>query len=318
MNRQATAKELTNRISEKRIIGSIEGDTDGPTVVILAGMHGNEPAGVDATANVISTLQGIHPDIRGQLIGLRANIRALESGVRYIDEDMNRIWFPSILEHIRESPEEALHSSERIEIKRLLHILDGIKDQSDQPVIFADIHTFSADGWMFTITSSEPKQRRLLSKLHVPMVFGIEESLRGTALGHYQKQGFVSFGLEGGQHNDELTEYNTTASLMLLLQTVDCIEEQYVDEIEEYQQHLKSHTHYLPVETELVYQHIIEPGDEFRMRPGYKNFQPIKKGEWLATDQEGKIFAGCDGYILMPLYQEQGNDGFFIIKEHES
>ncbi len=320
MNRLATTKEKENeaRISEKRIIGSIEGDESGPTVVILAGMHGNEPAGVEATANVINRLQGIYPEIRGRLIGLRANIRALEREVRYIDEDMNRIWFPSILEHIRESPEEALESSERIEVKRLLYILDDIASRSDQPVIFADIHTFSAEGWMFTITSSEPRQRELLSRLHVPMVFGIEKSLRGTALGHYQKQGFISFGLEGGQHHDKMTEYNTTASLMLLLQAVNCIEEQYVDVIEEYQQHLQSHTRYLPVETELVYQHIIEPGDEFRMRPGYKNFQPIKKGEWLATDREGKIFAGCDGYILMPLYQRQGNDGFFIIKEHES
>jgi succinylglutamate desuccinylase len=62
---------------------------------------------------------------------------------------------------------------------------------------------------------------------------------------------------------------------------------------------------------------MIEPGDDFRMRPGYQNFQPVKKGEWLANDQDGKIVARCDGYILMPLYQSQGDDGFLIIQEHE-
>lgn len=317
MNKLETAEEH-KLVSEKRIIGSIEGDPGGPTVVILGGMHGNEAAGVEAISNVIGTLRNVTPQINGRLLGLRANIRALEKGVRYIDEDMNRIWFPSILEEVRSLPEHQIESSERIEVKRLLTILDNLEEQAGGPVVLVDVHTFSAEGWMFTITNSEPRQRKLLSKLYVPMVFGIEESLLGTALGYYQKQGFISFGLEGGQHKHQMTEYNTTASLMLLLQAVGCIQEQYVDEIEEYQKHLQSHTRYLPVETELVYQHIIEPGDEFRMRPGYKNFQPIKKGEWLASDKDGKIFAGCDGYILMPLYQRQGNDGFFIIKEHES
>ncbi len=316
MNKLATP-ETSKSVSDKRIIGSIEGDPDGPTVVVLGGMHGNEWAGVEAISNVVRTLDGVQPPINGQLLALRANISALEQNVRYIDEDMNRIWFPSVLDHVRNTPGDQLKSSERIELKSLLMILDDIKQNSNGPVILADVHTFSADGWMFTITSSEPKQRKLLSNLHVPMVFGIEESLRGTALGYYQKQGLISFGLEGGQHKHQLTEYNTTASLMLLLQAVGCIEEQYVDEIKEYQKHLQSHTQYLPVETQLVYQHIIEPGDNFQMRPGYENFQPIKKGEWLASDQHGKIVARCDGYILMPLYQNQGNDGFFIIREHE-
>ena len=180
-----------------------------------------------------------------------------------------------------------------------------------------EMHTFSAEGSMFSITSSDPRQRKLLSNLYVPMVFGIEKSLRGTALGYYQQQGFISFGLEGGQHENELTEYNITASLLLLLHAVGAIEKQYVEKIKEYERHLKEHTQHLPVETELVYQHIIEPGDGFAMRPGYSNFEPIKKGEWLANDNEGKIIAQTDGYILMPLYQKQGNDGFFIIKENE-
>jgi succinylglutamate desuccinylase len=316
MNNPATAEKALKH-SQKRIIGSIDGDPGGPAVVILAGMHGNEPAGVHAAENIIDKLDGVTPDINGQLIAVRANLRALEQGVRYIDEDMNRLWFPSIIEHVRKTPDHRIDSSERMEIKRLLPILDHFDNQPDRPTIFVDLHTFSAEGYMFTITNTEPRQRSLLSNLHVPMVFGIERSLRGTALRYFQKQGLISFGLEGGQHTNDLTEYNITSALMLLLQAVGCIEQQYVSEIKEYEQDLRSQTQHLPVETELVYQHIIEPGDEFQMRPGYQNFQPIKKGEWLASDQDGKIVARCNGYILMPLYQSQGNDGFFIIKEHE-
>lgn len=302
---------------DNRILGTIEGDPGGPTVVVVTGMHGNESAGVDAARNIFNMLDGIRPKIRGRLIILRANLPALEHNVRYLDEDMNRLWFPSIIDDVRNTSEARIESSERRQIKQLLPILDNIERGTDEPVILADVHTFSAEGSMFSITSSEPRQRKLLSNLHVPMVFGIEKSLRGTALGYYQEQGFISFGLEGGQHKNELTEYNITASLLLLLQAVGSIEKQYVSKIKEYERHLKEHTRYLPVEAELVYQHIIEPGDGFSMRPGYSNFQPIKKGEWLANDNEGKIVAQTDGYILMPLYQSQGNDGFFIIKENE-
>ncbi len=317
MSNLAKAKTFS-KISPGRIIGSIDGDPDGPTVVVLAGMHGNEPAGVEAATNIFDMLEGVQPPINGRLKAIQANIPALEQNVRYIDEDMNRLWFPSIIERIRKTPEHKIDSSERLEIKRLLPILSDIKNRADQPIFLVDLHTFSADGYMFAITSTEPRQRELLSNLHVPMVFGIGKSLRGTALRYYQKQGFISFGLEGGQHQDDLTVYNITSALILLLKTLGCIEQQYVSEIKHYEQDLKSQTSHLPVETELVYQHMIEPGDDFRMRPGYQNFQPVKKGEWLANDQDGKIVARCDGYILMPLYQSQGDDGFFIIQEHES
>jgi succinylglutamate desuccinylase len=315
--RNPTKSNIATATKNDRILGTIEGDPGGPTVVVLAGLHGNEYVGVDAGRKLFNMLDGIRPQIRGRLVLLRANLPALEQRVRYIDEDMNRLWFPSIIEKIRDTPEAQIKSIERREMKQLLPILDDIEEHSDGRVVLADVHTFSAEGSMFSITSSDPRQRELLSNLYVPMVFGIEKSLRGTALGYYQDQGFISFGLEGGQHENELTEYNITASLMLLLHAVGSIEKQYVDKIKEYERHLKEHTQNLPVETELVYQHIIETGDGFAMRPGYSNFQPIKKGEWLANDNEGKIIAQTDGYILMPLYQKQGNDGFFIIKENE-
>lgn len=316
-----TATDNKSAIIAKRIIGSVEGRKQGPTVIFIAGIHGNEPASVEAVSDVINILQTIENRLKGRVIGIRANIKALERGVRYIDEDMNRIWFPSIIEKIRKKKETELVSSERIETKRLISTIEEYvfpSARKNSPTLFVDLHTFSADGWMFSMTSSVKKQVDLLSELYVPMVFGIEETLKGTALNYYQQQGLMSFGLEGGQHTDELTTYNTAASLMLLLNAAGCISREHIPDLKEYEDHLRDHTINLPQKTELVYQHIIEPGDNFEMRPGYKNFQPVKKGEWLATDREGKIYSECDGFILMPLYQEQGDDGFFIIREHDS
>lgn len=314
-----TVTETKRTTEQERIIGSVNGDSGGPTVLVLAGIHGNEQAGVKAVSEVIRKLKTDCPAFRGQVIGIRGNVTALKHGVRYVDEDMNRIWFPSVIETIRKTRENELESSERVELKRLLPLIDEILSSvEDTPVLFVDLHTFSAEGWMFMLTAPERKQTDLLSELQVPMVFGIEETLKGTALEYYKRRGLFSFGLEGGQHTHELTVYNTAASLMLLLYAAGCIDKKQVPDIERYREHLRDHTLNLPEKSELVYQHIIEPGDRFRMRPGFKNFQPVKKGEWLATDSEGKIHAQCDGYILMPLYQKQGNDGFFIIREHDS
>ena len=69
--------------------------------------------------------------------------------------------------------------------------------------------------------------------------------------------------------------------------------------------------------SELLYVHPIAADDDFVMHPGFKNFQPIAKGELLASDKNGEIKAKQDGRILMPLYQKQGEDGFFLIQTVE-
>lgn len=320
MNNLKTPKHTAAEVASSRTIGSLEGEEEGPLIVLLTGMHGNEYIGVHAVKEVLNILKKSGSPLRGKILGIRANLKALEHKVRYIDEDMNRIWFPSIIDKIRSTPEESLSSSERIETKRLLRILDQIESQAgdgSEPTILVDVHTFSAEGSMFTLPNQEPTQLELLSKIYAPMVLGVGRSLRGTILKYYHNRGLFSFALEGGQHENSLTKQNIVASVILLLQAAGSIDldKQRPGMIEDFQKHLKSQTHHLPVQTELVYQHLIEEGDNFSMRPGYTNFQPVKEGQWLASDRTGRIVAQCDGYILMPLYQDQGRDGFFIIKE---
>lgn len=309
-------KENTTAVDLKRVIGSIEGNENGPTIIALAGMHGNEPSGVDALENVFDMLMAAQVRLKGRLIGIRSNLEALRANVRYVDEDMNRIWFPGIVDQIRNSEAEELESSERVEMKQIMNLIDDyIKDGNSESVVLADLHSFSAEGCMFAITAEKKKHVDLLSSLHIPLIFGIENTLRGTALRYYQDQGYMTFALEGGQHTNDLTIYNVTAALMMLLKNCGVIDADSIDKLKEFDRHLKEHTQNVPPKVELIYQHIIEEGDNFSMRSGFKNFQYVKKGEWLANDREGKIRAQCDGYIVMPLYQDQGNDGFFIVRE---
>ena len=43
----------------------------------------------------------------------------------------------------------------------------------------------------------------------------------------------------------------------------------------------------------------------------------LEKGEVLAIDGKGEIRARESGLIFMPLYQNLGDDGFFIVEEIE-
>jgi hypothetical protein len=66
---------------------------------------------------------------------------------------------------------------------------------------------------------------------------------------------------------------------------------------------------------EIRFKKHIENNDGFKMIEGFNNFDLIEKEELIATDQNGEIKSQENGRIFMPLYQVQGNDGFFIIKD---
>ena len=75
-----------------------------------------------------------------------------------------------------------------------------------------------------------------------------------------------------------------------------------------------------PPMVQIEYRHAINKQDQFKMLPGFSNFQEVSKGEHLADDRNGPVLSPMDGLIVMPLYQETGNDGFFIgteIKKYE-
>jgi succinylglutamate desuccinylase len=37
----------------------------------------------------------------------------------------------------------------------------------------------------------------------------------------------------------------------------------------------------------------------------------------LATDKNGDITTPTDGFLLMPLYQKQGEEGFFVVRDYK-
>lgn len=309
-----TVKQAAGKAAAETI-GHIEGDDEGPVVIALGGLHGNEPASVEALEQMCEELHAYDEVFAGTFLGINGNLRALESGVRFVDEDLNRIWTEEIISEVRSSTYNQLKTVERRSLKKIMEFVDPyLKSSLDRKVIFVDLHSFSAPGGMFAITARDDRHIRAVSRLDVPLIFGIEEDLEGTAVKYAQEHGCIGFAFEGGQHVDPETVYNQKAALYVLLETLGCLSFDEVPHMKEYHDHLLHKTKELPHVVELKYRHTFQPEDQFRMRPGFRNFQYVHEGEELADDKDGPIKARCDGHILMPLYQKLGSDGFFIVE----
>ncbi len=298
----------------RRWLGSHEGSAPGPTMVIVGGIHGNEPAGVVAVQRVLQVLARARPNMRGRLLGLAGNIRALAKDIRYHDRDLNRRWYPDHLARLRDQARE-LDTPEDHEQRELLTIFDRLDEQFDHPLVVLDLHSFSAEGPPFSVVADALRNRPIALELRVPIIFGLEEAVDGTLLGYLADLGHIAVGFEAGQHEDPRTVENHVAAIWLALVAAGLLDRADLPELERHEARLEEAGAGLPRAVEIVYRHAIRPGDGFHMDPGWVNFQPLRRGERVATDSDGDITSPSSGCMLMPLYQGQGEDGFFVARE---
>ena len=80
--------------SQTRILGVHDEGRDGPTLIFMGGIHGNEPAGVQAMRRVLKRLGQGGLEFQGKLHAVAGNLPALARGQRFVDRDLNRAWDP--------------------------------------------------------------------------------------------------------------------------------------------------------------------------------------------------------------------------------
>lgn len=304
------------------LVGRFKGTEDGPLFICIAGMHGNEPAGVLAIETVFHLLDReplVNPEFqfKGRLLGLIGNTRAYRERKRFIRKDINRQWSLENLDRIRHAPLENLEAEE-LEIKELLDIIEAeIGSCRPERIVLLDLHTTSASGGIFAVATDYPESIRIAVELHAPVITGMLRGLQGTTLHYFTRENFnrpvVGVAFEAGQHDDPLSVNRSISAIINCMRTIGCVR---IEDVENrHDELLIEYSKDLPKIADLVKVHSIKEEDQFKMRPGYKNFQPVAKNEIIAEDRNGVIRCPEDGMILMPLYQPQGSDGFFLIKK---
>ena len=143
---------------------------------------------------------------------------------------------------------------------------------------------------------------------------GIEEYLDGPLLTFINEFGHIALGFEGGQHYDEKSIKNCEAFIWKALVHSKCVSKKNIPEFKKYQNHLQD----LCCKYEffqIIYRYAIKEGEHFLMNPGFKNFEPVEKDQLLAKSDDYPVVAGKNSRVFMPLYQKQGEDGYFLLSK---
>ena len=320
-----------------RVITALRGPEPGPTLIVIGAIHGNEPAGLVAARAALGAVSA--SAVRGEVLALVGNRRASELGRRFLGRDLNRMWTaeqiaaaraggaagrvaPGAGEPSRPSgpsaspgrsalaePADPADPAELAELAELADTIDAVIAHARGPVIVLDLHTTSAPGFPFAVVGPTPEHRRFAEAFPLPGILGLEEALPGVLTGYLGRLGCVTLAIEGGQHTSQAAADNLAAVVTIALEAAGVV--RAVAGAGAARAHLTRVRGALPHLIEVAVRHPVRPEHGFRMEPGFANLQRTAAGTLLARDITGEIRAPFDGVVLLPLYQPDGDDGFF-------
>lgn len=291
----------------ERIIGKYTSGKPGPLLFITAGVHGNEPSGVLALQKVFTELGKSKATIEGTIVGVSGNLKALQKEVRFIDEDLNRTW---TIENIQQ---ENKNSAEKKEMFELIKVLQQFPAKDYTQRYFLDCHTTSSASAPYISVQEVGENDAWAHHFPTYIIRGFSDIVSGTIDHYMSRTGLTGFVFEGGQHESTDAIDHHEGMIWLAIAQANGLQ---FEELSSYLQAIKKLSEEKGAQKtfEIVYRHSLENNDTFTMEPGFKNFQPIQKGDLLAHHNGKEIVSEWDAYIFMPLYQAQGNDGFFVVK----
>lgn len=306
---------LGGGLAPARVLGCVRGQRAGPTLVCVGGLHGNEPAGIRGLERVLEVLDRRRPPVQGEFLALSGNRAALARRRRFLDLDLNRAWTEERVRALRGPGTPLIPGAEAREQAALLREMDEAEGRARGPVYLLDLHTTSGAGGTFASAGDTLRNRAFARSFPAPFILGLEELVEGTLTEYYDGVGYVCAAFESGQHDDPRSVDLAEAAVWIALEGSGVLPSGAVPEAAEAVRSMARACRHLPRVLEMRYRHPVEPSDAFVMDPGFRNFHPVERGRPLARDRRGRILAPESGLLLMPLYQEQGEDGFFIIRE---
>lgn len=292
-----------------RIIGKYSSGKNGPLLFITAGVHGNEPSGVQALERVFAELKAVKPQIKGTILGVAGNKKALETNQRYIDEDLNRTWKEeSIKNKIKESHEQR-------EMFEIIALLEQHPEENFTKRYFLDCHTTSSNSLPYISVQVVNDNDAWAHNFPTYIVRGFSDIVYG-AIDHYlSRTGLTGFTFEAGQHTHKTSVENHEGLIWLALKEACDLDLTKISCYPDCVDNFAKKNAPTQKTFEIIHRYGLEDGNTFKMQPGFENFQKITKGEFLAIKNGKEVRSEWDAYIFMPLYQSQGNDGFFVVKE---
>jgi len=297
-----------------RIIGHVKGQESGPVLIFFGGIHGNEPSGVQALEHVFKELNRKPIPLKGNVYGIAGNIPAILENKRFLHKDLNRIWLKEEIEGMEQGTIKDT-TSEDLQLLEILRVLRDLLSVHQAPFYFIDFHTTSSKTLPFITINDAMINRKFARQFPVPIILGIEEYLVGPVLNYINEFGYVSLGFESGQHATEEARTNSIAFFWLSLVYSGAVKADSIEGFKYFGEELRQSAARNRNFYEITERYAIEDQDSYKMKPGFQSFERIDKGVLLAEHNGKQVVTSRKGILFMPLYQNQGAEGFFMIRK---
>lgn len=263
----------------------IEGSNPGPTSVILAGVHGNEPAGIRAFENIIP-----HLEIdAGKIIFDIGNPEAVKLGVRYKDINLNRMLLPA--ECFSPKQRETIEYQRSRDLINLLEKADAL----------LDLHTSRNEkSQVFAIC--EENSLKIAAQLPVRLVCtGFDEFEPGATDGFMKDK--IGVCVECGQHSDPKAETLAYQAIHAFLVAMG---------------HFKDGDVYAYKQKIVRVFHLHRNESSFVRSRHFADFEPLKAGTIIGLDGQNEVRNDDDCLILFALDAvEFGRECFLLAKDRK-
>jgi succinylglutamate desuccinylase len=268
---------------------------------------------------VLARLSAPQIKVAGELLLVAGNVGAIQENRRFRARDLNRVWTDAGIAALGIHPDATgarpALDAEQVEMIELLAAINGAIARARGPVYLIDLHTTSAAGVPFAVFAGTASQRVFAGAFPLPVIVNFEKHLIGVLSLYWTRYGVTTLAVEGGQHEDPGTIDNLEAALLVGAEAAGIIAPGTVAAVEGSRRLLDSRRADLPRVMEVISRHAITPEDSFKMEPGFRNLDYARAAQLLARDRTGEIRAPGDGLVILPLYQGQGEDGFFWGRE---
>lgn len=241
----------------------------GPTIVIMAGVHGNESCGLQAFADILPGLS----ILKGQVTFVIGNPKAVAIHQREFQGNLNRMFRPD--EDMAMSERETYEYRRSRELMPLLAKTDAL----------LDIHSSSTkDSTPFIIC--EPQSYACASVLPAEIVVSGIDALHKTGTDAYVNQsGGLGICIECGYHTDPEASQIAVSAIQNFLKYFGLIDGDVA--VPKQQKHIKAGWVY-------------KNKKSFVLSKNYQEFESIKKGEIIGIDDTEVVYAPYDGNIIFP------------------
>ncbi len=288
-----------------RLLAKIDSGRPGPLVLVVVALHGNEHVGINAVRRFQDAFD--RDSMAGRLVAVVGNLEAANHKQRYIDRDLNRFFQTDLLEN------DSITCHERFEALELIAAIDaevaGYPEATE--VHLFDMHSMSGHGVPFCCFPHTMRNEAIAHLMPVPAIADLVEILPGTLTEYYSRLFHSTMVVECGQHESAICMENGFNALISYLAIVGMLPQDDVSR--EAHHHLQNQTHgQSSIFTRVNYRyHIVNQG-YFEMQPGFHNLQSVARDQLLAIDRACKVHSPYAGRVVLPCYQKQGDDGFFI------